>query len=83
MVVGATLFALADDPSKYWSYIMPGMVLGIAGTSLGYVGCTIVVMKDVREGEEGVVSAVMYTAYQVGATLGFAGKCFHPFDSGS
>ncbi|KAE9402344.1 MFS general substrate transporter [Gymnopus androsaceus JB14] len=74
MVVGATLFALADDPSKYWSHIVTGMVLGTAGVSLGYVGCTIVVMEDVREGEEGVVSAVMYTAYQVGATLGFAGN---------
>ncbi|KAJ3729348.1 major facilitator superfamily domain-containing protein [Lentinula raphanica] len=72
MIVGTTLFALADDPSKYWSYIVPGMVLGNIGTAIGYVGCTIVVMEGVRKGEEGVVSAVMYTAYQIGATLGLA-----------
>ncbi|KAE9402343.1 MFS general substrate transporter [Gymnopus androsaceus JB14] len=29
MVVGATLFALADDPSKYWSYIVPGWFWGL------------------------------------------------------
>ncbi|KAJ4482447.1 major facilitator superfamily domain-containing protein [Lentinula aciculospora] len=76
MVVGATLFALADDPSKYWSHIVPGMVFGNIGVAIGYVGCTIVVMEGVREGEEGVVSAVMYTAYQIGATLGLASKHF-------
>ncbi|GAW01048.1 efflux protein [Lentinula edodes] len=72
MVVGAALFALANDPSKYWSHIVPGMVFGNIGVAVGYVGCTIVVMEGVREGEQGVVSAIMYTAYQIGATIGLA-----------
>ncbi|KAJ3735907.1 major facilitator superfamily domain-containing protein [Lentinula guzmanii] len=72
MAIGAILFALANDPVKYWSHIVPGMVFGNIGVAIGYVGCTIVVMEGVREGEEGVVSAVMYTAYQIGATLGLA-----------
>lgn len=74
MGVGAILFALADTPEKYWSHIVPGMVIGLFGLASGYVGCTIVVMEGARKGEEGVVSAMMYTSYQVGATIGLASE---------
>jgi hypothetical protein len=72
MGVGSILFALADDKSKYWSHVVPGMIIGMFGLGVAYVACTIVVMEGTRKGEEGVVSAVMYTSYQVGATLGLA-----------
>ncbi|KAF8896080.1 major facilitator superfamily domain-containing protein [Infundibulicybe gibba] len=63
MGVSAVLFALGGDtPEKYWSYIVPGMI--------------IVVMEGARPGEEGVVGAVMYTAYQLGATIGLASQFF-------
>ncbi|KAL4264851.1 MFS transporter superfamily protein [Pleurotus pulmonarius] len=75
MALGSVLFALAGGEkaeARYWSYIFPGMVIGMFGLAGAYVGCTTMVMGGAREGEEGVVGAVMYTAYQVGATLGFA-----------
>lgn len=65
MAVGVVLLALADTPDKYWPYIVPGMIIGVSGCAAAYVGCTIVVMEGVRPGEDGVVGAVMYTAYQV------------------
>ncbi|KAK7469999.1 hypothetical protein VKT23_001434 [Stygiomarasmius scandens] len=72
MCIGSILFALADNESRYWSYIVPGMILGMIGVGFGYVASTITVMEGCRKGEEGVVSAVMYTSYQMGATLGLA-----------
>ncbi|KAF4571718.1 hypothetical protein EYR36_009062 [Pleurotus pulmonarius] len=72
MAVGSVLFALADTREKYWPYVFPGMVVGMLGLAAGYVACTAVVMGGARKGEEGVVGAVTYTAYQVGSTLGFA-----------
>ncbi|KAJ8520063.1 hypothetical protein ONZ45_g3099 [Pleurotus djamor] len=72
MAVGAVLFALADTIDKYWSHIFPGMVVGMTGLGGAYVACTTMVMGGARKGEEGIVGAVMYTAYQVGSTLGLA-----------
>ncbi|THU97267.1 MFS general substrate transporter [Dendrothele bispora CBS 962.96] len=72
MAVGSILFALSDVESKYWSHVVPGMIVGMIGLGFAHVACTIVVMEGTREGEEGVVSAVMYTSFQVGATLGLA-----------
>ncbi|KAF8991548.1 major facilitator superfamily domain-containing protein [Cyathus striatus] len=73
-LVSVVLFALADTPNKYWSHIVPGMIIGMFGLIHSYVGCTTVVMDGARPGEEGVVGAVMNTAYQIGATLGLASK---------
>ena len=74
MAVGAILFALADTIDKYWSHIFPGMVVGMLGLAGAYVACTTMVMGGARKGEEGIVGAVMYTAYQVGSTLGLASE---------
>ncbi|KAF8896032.1 major facilitator superfamily domain-containing protein [Infundibulicybe gibba] len=76
MGVGAILFALGDTPQKYWPYLVPGMIIGMVGTAVAYVGCTIFVMDGARPGEEGVVGAMMYTAYQLGATVGLASQFF-------
>lgn len=76
MAIGSILFALANEPSKYWPYMVPAMILGMLGVGVALVGSTIVVMDGVRDGEEGVVSAVMFTSYQVGATLGLASEFY-------
>ncbi|KAL0948778.1 hypothetical protein HGRIS_008908 [Hohenbuehelia grisea] len=72
MAVGAVLFALADTVHKYWSHIVPGMILGMVGLAAAYVSCTTLIMDSAGKGDEGIVGAVLYTAYQVGSTLGFA-----------
>ncbi|KAJ8502791.1 hypothetical protein ONZ45_g11427 [Pleurotus djamor] len=72
MIVGATLFALGDDKGKYWSYVVPGMIIAFIGLPTLFLTCTTMAMGSARKGEEGVVGAVMFTAYQVGSTLGLA-----------
>ncbi|KAF4584831.1 hypothetical protein EYR40_001646 [Pleurotus pulmonarius] len=72
MAVASILFALGDTPDKYWSHIFTGLIIGHMGMGGVYVGCTTMIMSGAREGEEGVVGAVTYTAYQMGATLGLA-----------
>ena len=72
MVVGAVLIALSNNPSRYWPYIFPGMIIGLSGVSLAYVGSNVTTMAGARKGEEGVVGAVLYTSYQIGSTLGIA-----------
>jgi len=70
--IACVLFALADTPIKYWSHVLPGMIVGMIGLAMGYVGANISIMAGAREGQEGVVGAVMNTAFQVGATIGVA-----------
>ncbi|PAV17782.1 MFS general substrate transporter [Pyrrhoderma noxium] len=72
MCTGAILFALADRPEKYWSMIFPGMIVGMLGIGFAYVGGNIAIMSNARKGEEGVVGALMNTAFQLGATVGLA-----------
>ena len=47
---------------------MPGMIVEMFGLGIAYVGCTIVVKEGARDGKDGVVSAMVYTSYQVGVT---------------
>ncbi|KAF8578503.1 MFS general substrate transporter [Ramaria rubella] len=74
MLVGTILFALADVPEKYWSHILPGMVVSLIGVAMAYVGANIFIMAGARKGEEGVVGAMMNTAFQLGATIGLASQ---------
>ncbi|KAF9263092.1 MFS general substrate transporter [Marasmius fiardii PR-910] len=74
MAASVVLFAFADRPSKYWSHMLPAMILGMTGVSVAYVGNTIAVMESARPIDQGVVGAIMYTAYQVGSTIGVAGE---------
>lgn len=76
MAVGVILFALADAPHKYWSHIFPGMIIGMCGLATAYVGANIAIMSGARPGEEGVVGAMMNTAFQLGATIGVAGSLY-------
>lgn len=72
MIIGAVLFALADNPSRYWPFIFPGMIIGMIGLAMAYVGSNVTTMAGARKGEEGVVGAVLYTSYQMGSTIGIA-----------
>ncbi|KAI0790428.1 major facilitator superfamily domain-containing protein [Abortiporus biennis] len=72
MATSAILLAFADRPSRYWSFIFPAMILGMLGLATSYVAASVVIMSGVRTGEEGVVGAVLYTTFQVGATVGVA-----------
>lgn len=72
MAIGAILFALADSPSKYYSHVVPGLFVGMIGLSAAFVGSTIAIMESACEGEEGIVGALTYTSYQMGATIGLA-----------
>ncbi|KAF9490606.1 MFS general substrate transporter [Pleurotus eryngii] len=69
---GSMLFAFAGMEERYWSFVFPWMVVGMLGLASAYVGCTTTVMGNTWKGEEGVMGAVMYTAYQVGSTIGIA-----------
>ena len=68
------LFALADTPDKYWSHVFPGMVIGMVGLAIAYVGANMTIMAGARKGEEGVVGALMNTSFQLGATVGVASE---------
>ncbi|TRM59428.1 major facilitator superfamily domain-containing protein [Schizophyllum amplum] len=72
--VGTVLFALADSPDKYWSRIFPGIIVGMMGMACSYVGSTVAMMEGAAPNQQGVVGAVMSTSYQIGATIGLAGK---------
>lgn len=72
LIVASTLFALSDHPSKYWSHILPGMILGLWGLAIAYVAANIALMSSAKKGEEGVMGALMNTAFQLGATVGVA-----------
>ena len=74
MGAGAVLFALADTPDKYWSHVFTGALIGFGGAGFGYVVCLATVMVDTETEAGGVVSAVMYTALQLGATIGLTGE---------
>ena len=74
MAIAAILFALSDTPSKYWSHTFVAMIIGMLGTGIAYVGVMVAVMASAPKGEEGVISALLNTAFQLGATIGLATK---------
>jgi predicted MFS family arabinose efflux permease len=71
---GAVLFAFADSTNKYWSHIIPGAIIGWGGAGFVYVACLSDAMVDANPETGGVIGAVMYTAAQLGATIGLTGK---------
>lgn len=72
MIVSGILLALARGPEDYWPFFFPAMVVGMSGLATAYVGSTVVTMAGARDGEQGVVGAVLYTSYQIGSTIGVA-----------
>ncbi|KAI5121920.1 hypothetical protein M0805_000249 [Coniferiporia weirii] len=72
MGTGVVLYALADNPEKYWSHVLPGMIVGMMGVAIAYVGVSVAIMRSARKGEEGVVGALMNISFQLGATIGLA-----------
>ncbi|KAL5525108.1 hypothetical protein ACEPAF_8977 [Sanghuangporus sanghuang] len=72
MAASVVLFALGDSPDKYWSHIFPGMIVGMIGIGIAFVGVSVAVMASAPAGEEGVVGALVNTSIQLGATIGLA-----------
>ncbi|KAL5478791.1 hypothetical protein ACEPAI_2068 [Sanghuangporus weigelae] len=72
MTTSVVLFALGDSPDKYWSHIFPGMIVGMIGIGIAFVGVNVAVMASAPAGEEGVVGALVNTSIQLGATIGLA-----------
>ncbi|KAF8579218.1 hypothetical protein K439DRAFT_1360055 [Ramaria rubella] len=52
MLVGTILFALTDTPDKYWSHILPGMIIGMIDVAVAYVGANIFIIVGAQKGEE-------------------------------
>ena len=52
MAVSVVLFALADTPDKYWSHVLPAMIIGMIGIAFGYVSANIFIMAGAAKGEE-------------------------------
>ena len=52
MATSVVLFALGDSPDKYWSYIFPGMIVGMIGIGIAFVGVNVAVMTSAPPGEE-------------------------------
>ena len=72
LIIAAALFATADTPHKYWTHFLPGMIVGIWSLALAYVAANISLMSIAHPGEEGVMGALMNTAFQLGSTIGAA-----------
>ena len=73
MMIGSILFALSpSSPTRYWSHVFPGLVIGVFGCSAAYVSSNVTTMENARRGEEGVVGGALYTSYQIGSTVGVA-----------
>ncbi|GJJ08487.1 hypothetical protein Clacol_002705 [Clathrus columnatus] len=78
MGVSAILFVFADTPDKYWTHVLPGMIICMIGTAVGYVSVNVFIMASAPKGQEGVIGAMMNTAFQLGATVGLASKVEFP-----
>jgi MFS family permease len=75
LFIGAAsvLFAMADTPNKYWTYVFPGILLGFFGGGLALTGCVTFIMTGAGMNDSGVVAAAMQTAVTVGITVGLTG----------
>lgn len=52
MAGSAILFVFGDTPDKYWSHILPGMILCLIGCAVGYVSANVFIMASAPKGQE-------------------------------
>ncbi|KAI0699480.1 MFS general substrate transporter [Cerioporus squamosus] len=69
-IISTTLFALADSPDKYWSYIFPALVLGSSGAMLTYTQTNIAICRTSPPSMAGTVGAIFNGALQLGSAVG-------------
>ncbi|RDX44326.1 MFS general substrate transporter [Lentinus brumalis] len=69
-IISTTLFALADTPDKYWSYIFPALVLGSSGAMLTYTQTNIAMCRTSPPSMAGTVGAIFNGALQLGSAVG-------------
>lgn len=52
MAVSAILFVFADTPDKYWTHVLPGMIICMIGTAVAYVSVNVFIMASAPKGQE-------------------------------
>lgn len=52
MGASVILWAFGDSPDKYWSLVFTGMIIGMVGIGIAFVGVNVSVMASARKGEE-------------------------------
>lgn len=87
MIAGSVLFAFADTPEKYWSHILPGMIVGTLGLAVSYVAANIAIITGARPGQEASLSdsetLLVIVAELSFRSLGCGGCCYeHCFSDG-
>lgn len=87
MIAGSVLFAFADTPEKYWSHILPGMIVGTLGLAVSYVAANIAIITGSRPGQEAILSdsetLLVIVAELSFRSLGCGGCCYeHCFSDG-
>ncbi|KAI0704972.1 major facilitator superfamily domain-containing protein [Cytidiella melzeri] len=72
LMIATILLALADAPSKYFSHVLPGFILGSAGAMLTFTHANIAIFRTVPSNMAGTVGAIFNGALQLGSAVGIA-----------
>ncbi|KAM5541656.1 hypothetical protein V8D89_004846 [Ganoderma adspersum] len=70
--IATILFAFADSPERYWSFIFPAFVLGSAGAMLAYTHTNIAIFRTSPSSMAGTVGAIFNGALQLGSAIGIS-----------
>jgi EmrB/QacA subfamily drug resistance transporter len=70
--VGFFLLTRLPIHSRYWSHMVPAMILISLGLGLGFVSLTMLAVSDASEADAGLAAGLVTTAQQVGGALGLA-----------
>ncbi|PIL32540.1 MFS general substrate transporter [Ganoderma sinense ZZ0214-1] len=71
-IIATILFAFADRPERYWSFIFPAFVLGSAGAMLAYTHTNIAIFRTSPSSMAGTVGAIFNGALQLGSAIGIS-----------
>ncbi|KAL4244770.1 MFS transporter superfamily protein [Abortiporus biennis] len=72
LMVATILEALADSPSKYWSFVFPAFIIGSSGAMLTYTHSYIAIFRASPPAMAGTVGAIFNCALQLGSAVGLA-----------
>ncbi|KAI0366484.1 MFS general substrate transporter [Pilatotrama ljubarskyi] len=71
-IIATVLLALADAPSRYWSFIFPAFILGSGGAMLTYTHTNIAIFRTSPASMAGTVGAIFNGALQLGSAVGIS-----------
>ncbi|KAG0230625.1 hypothetical protein BGW42_000830 [Actinomortierella wolfii] len=72
MAIGAALFAVTNESSKYWPLPCLSMFISEVGIALTYTSAMVSALSMAKTEEHGLNSAVFQVAMQVGSGIGLA-----------